>query len=82
MIPEDFPEKLSKFYDLPDEFYKTLIDSLESGVYLVDRFGNKELLGELKNGRCFPRRLRRIYLLFACQTVISITIIVVLVFLL
>ena len=37
MIPEDFPERISKFYDLPDEFYKTLIDSLESGVYLVDR---------------------------------------------
>lgn len=36
-IPEDFPEKIAKFYDLPDTFYKTLINSLDNGVYLVDR---------------------------------------------
>ena len=35
-IPDDFPEIISRFYDLPDEFYKSLIDSLDSGVYLVD----------------------------------------------
>jgi diguanylate cyclase (GGDEF)-like protein/PAS domain S-box-containing protein len=37
MIPEDFPEEVIRFYDLPDEFYKNLIDSIESGIYLVDR---------------------------------------------
>jgi len=35
-IPDDFPEVIARFYDLPDEFYKSLIDSLDSGVYLVD----------------------------------------------
>lgn len=36
-IPKDFPEEIAKFYDLPDSFYKTLINSLDNGVYLVDR---------------------------------------------
>ncbi|HKJ26367.1 MAG TPA: sensor domain-containing diguanylate cyclase [Anaerolineales bacterium] len=36
-IPEDFPEKIAKFYDLSDSFYKTLINSLDNGVYLVDQ---------------------------------------------
>lgn len=36
-IPEDFPEEIAKFYDLPDTFYKTLINSLDNGVYLVNR---------------------------------------------
>jgi diguanylate cyclase (GGDEF)-like protein/PAS domain S-box-containing protein len=35
-MPDDFPEIIARFYDLPDEFYKSLIDSLDSGVYLVD----------------------------------------------
>ena len=36
-IPEDFPQQIAKFYDLPDTFYKMLIDTMDNGVYLVDR---------------------------------------------
>ena len=40
-IPDEFPEIIARFYDLPDEFYKTLIDSLDSGVCLVDLGGDE-----------------------------------------
>ncbi|MFN2146118.1 MAG: diguanylate cyclase [Anaerolineales bacterium] len=37
MAPKNFSELADEFNNLPDEFYKKLIDTIGSGVYLVDR---------------------------------------------
>ncbi|MCB2178774.1 sensor domain-containing diguanylate cyclase [bacterium] len=36
-MEEDFQEQPDKFANLPDSFYKTLLQSMHDGVYMVDR---------------------------------------------